>query len=128
MCVGGGGGSLSSLLPTPPRLPPRSSIAQVRRALKPNGVWYLADIAALDGVRANVADNPAAGTMLAFSTCLCMACAMSTPDGEGLGTLGFTIPVARRMWGGVGFADIRVVSEADNTRWFVVVAPGVSEG
>ena len=61
--------------------------------------------------------------MWAFSTCLCMACAMSSPDGEGLGTLGFSIPVARRMLGEAGFTDIEVVSEADNTRWFVVIAP-----
>lgn len=100
---------------------PKELIAQVRDALKPGGVWLLADIAGLEGTRRNVTHNPAAATMYAFSTTLCMCCALSTPDGEGLGTLGFPPSVARKMLvDGAGFDDVAVLHEADNTRWFRV--------
>ena len=53
--------------------------------------------------------NPGAATMWAFSTCLCMSCSLSEPGGAGLGTLGFTVPVARRMLGALDGAgdDLR---------------------
>lgn len=101
---------------------PSDLIAQVKRRLSPTGVWLLADIAGLPGVRANLKANPAAATMYAFSTCLCMSCALSEPGGEGLGTLGFSVPVATRMLGAQGFSDVKVLLEADNTRWFQVRA------
>ena len=93
----------------------------MRAALRPDGVWLLADIAGEDGVRANVRVNAAAATMFAFSTCLCMSCALSEPGGAGLGTLGFSVSVARemRVTDG-GFRAMRVLLEQDNTRWFEV--------
>ena len=51
---------------------------------------------------------------------LCMACSLSTKDGEGLGTLGFTVPVASQMTQSVGFENIRVILEEKNVRWFLV--------
>ena len=77
---------------------------------------------ARDGVRENVEHHPGAATMYAFSTCLCMACALSEPGGRGLGTLGFSERVAREMVLGRGlFTALRVVHEgSDNTRWFEV--------
>lgn len=100
---------------------PSALIAQVAKALKPDGKWLLADIASLEGTRQNVQNNPAAATMYAFSTCLCMACALSEPGGAGLGTLGFTENVAAKMLlEDAKFASLRVLHEADNTRWFEV--------
>ena len=49
-----------------------------------------------------------------------MACSLSTKDGEGLGTLGFTVPVASQMTQSVGFENIRVILEEKNVRWFLV--------
>lgn len=65
--------------------------------------------------------------MFAFSTCLCMSCSLSNPDkgdgkgnGKGLGTLGFTVPVARKLLREGGFEGIEVLHEYSNTRWFQV--------
>ena len=85
------------------------------------GVWLLADVAGEDGVRANVRANAAASTMLAFSTCLCMSCALSEEGGAGLGTLGFSTAVAKEMLGAGGFGRVRVLLEQDSTRWFEVM-------
>ncbi len=99
---------------------PSDLIRQVKSALSPTGTWLLADMLGEDGVRNNVCRNPGASTLYAFSTCLCMSCALSTKGGAGLGTLGFTVSVARRMLGEAGFSKIRVLEEYANTRWFEV--------
>ena len=100
---------------------PEQLVEEAAAALAPGGVWLLGDMAARDGVRENVERHPGAATMYAFSTCLCMACALSEPGGRGLGTLGFSERVAREMVLGRGlFTECRVLYEADNTRWFEV--------
>ena len=100
---------------------PEQLVEEAAAALSPSGVWLLGDMAARDGVRENVEQHPGAATMYAFSTCLCMACALSEPGGRGLGTLGFSERVAREMVLGRGlFTECRVLHEADNTRWFEV--------
>ena len=100
---------------------PEQLVEEAAAALAPGGVWLLGDMAARDGVRENVERHPGAATMYAFSTCLCMACALSEPGGRGLGTLGFSERVAREMVLGRGlFTECRVLHEADNTRWFEV--------
>jgi hypothetical protein len=49
-------------------------------------------------VRANISQNASAGgTYYTFLACLCMACALSTKGGVGMGTLGFSVPVAEKM-------------------------------
>jgi len=101
---------------------PSELIRQARAALKPGGVWILGDIASKATVRENITSNVAAGTQFAFSTCLCMACSLSTQDGAGLGTLGFTVPVAEKMLREGGFNSVRVIMETKkNTRWFEVM-------
>ena len=100
---------------------PEQLVEEAAAALAPGGKWLLGDMAARDGVRENVERHPGAATMYAFSTCLCMACALSEPGGRGLGTLGFSERVAREMVLGRGlFTELRVLHEADNTRWFEV--------
>jgi hypothetical protein len=63
---------------------------------------------------------PSAAAFLAISTCLCMSCALSVKDGTGLGTLGFSIPVAEKMLKEGGFEHVQVLLEKDNVRWFLV--------
>jgi len=99
---------------------PADLVRQVRKALAPGGTWLLADMAGRDGLRENVRHNPSAGLMLAFSTCLCMSCALSEEGGAGLGTLGFGVAVAKRMLSEAGFGSVRVLLEEANTRWFEV--------
>ena len=100
---------------------PVDLIQQVQRALKPGGVWILGDIPSRATVRENIEQNPKAATYLAFSTCLCMSCSMSTADGAGLGTLGFSVPVAQKMLRENGFSSVKVVLETPSSRWFQVM-------
>ena len=100
---------------------PAALIAQVKTALQPNhGVWLLADLPAQESVRANLAHIRAPDTYYGFSMCLCMSCGLSEPNGAGLGTLGFSIPVAQKLLTQGGFRDIQVLLEEDNARWFQV--------
>ena len=99
---------------------PAELIDQVRKAIKQNGTWLLADIPAEPTVRDNITKNATAGLYFAFSTCLCMSCSLSTKGGAGLGTLGFSIPVATKMLNAGGVNNVEVVLEKQNARWFVV--------
>ena len=99
---------------------PLSLRPQVRKRLSLHGVWLLADIKCEDGVSNNLRRNPAAKAMFAFSVCLCMSCALSEDGGAGLGTLGFSEPVARRMLAEGGFGSVSVLLEDGNTRWYEV--------
>lgn len=99
---------------------PVDLMRQVKRALKPDGVWLLADLQVCDTTRANVKQTAGASTLFAFSTCLCLACGTSTKQGLGLGTTGFSTTVAKRMLDEVGFSQVRVVLEEEGTRWFEV--------
>lgn len=98
---------------------PADLMRQVKLALKPDGVWLIADIQSFDTTRENIKMDGAA-TLFAFSTCLCLACGTSKKDGLGLGTLGFSTAVAHRMLGDAGFSRVRVVLEEEFTRWFEV--------
>src|SRR5215469_8676790 len=82
---------------------PEIVIAAIRKALKPDGTWIIADIHGQPTFEQNLADNPLAPLMYGFSVLCCMSSAMSEPDGLGLGTLGFPEPVARRMVAEAGF-------------------------
>jgi len=99
---------------------PAELIQQVRKALKPNGVWLLADIPAAPSLRESIETKPSSAVYLGFSVCLCMSCSLSTKDGAGLGTLGFTVPVAEQMLKAGGFSSVSVVFENDSVRWFRV--------
>jgi 2-polyprenyl-3-methyl-5-hydroxy-6-metoxy-1,4-benzoquinol methylase len=99
---------------------PMDLIRQVKVALKSSGMWLLADIPSAPSVRENLTQMPKPGTYFAISTCLCMSCSLSEKGGAGLGTLGFSIPVANKMLKEGGFASVEVLIEQDNARWFLV--------
>lgn len=82
---------------------PRQVIAAVRKALKDDGTYLIADINAKPTFEENVAENPMTAMMYGFSVLSCMASATSEPDGEGLGTLGFHEGLAREMATDAGF-------------------------
>ena len=86
---------------------PTPVIQAIYNALKPDGTWLIADIHSMPTFEENLEQNPLAPLMYGFSVMCCMSSAMSTPDGEGLGTLGFTEPVARRMVGSAGFSRFK---------------------
>ncbi|SRR5579875_184891 len=86
---------------------PETVIAAIRKALKRDGTWIIADIHGQPSFEENLRDNPLASLMYGFSVLCCMSSAMSEPDGAGLGTLGFPEPVARRMVSEAGFTRFK---------------------
>lgn len=86
---------------------PDSVIRAIRKALKPDGTWLIADINCLPTFEENLAANPFAHMWYGFSVLCCMSSALSEPGGAGLGTLGFTEPVARKMAADAGFTRFR---------------------
>ena len=75
----------------------------IRKAIKPDGTWLIADVHGQPTFEQNLKDNPLAPVMYGFSVLCCMSSALSEPGGLGLGTLGFPEPVARRMTAEAGF-------------------------
>jgi len=82
---------------------PTEILRAVRRSLRPDGTYLIADINARPTFEANLADNPMAAMMYGFSVMSCLSSALSQPGGAGLGTLGFSEPVAREMTRAAGF-------------------------
>jgi SAM-dependent methyltransferase len=82
---------------------PRDVIRAIRKALKDDGTYLIADIKAKPSYEENVSENPMAAMMYGFSVLSCMSSALSEPDGEGLGTLGFHPGLAREMTTDAGF-------------------------
>ena len=82
-------------------------IHAIRGALRDDGTWLIADIQSKPTFEENLAQNPMAGMMYAFSVMSCMSSALSEPGGAGLGTLGFTEELAREMTREAGFTRFR---------------------
>ena len=75
----------------------------IRKAIKRDGTWLIADVHGQPTFEQNLKDNPLAPVMYGFSVLYCMSSALSEPGGLGLGTLGLPEPVARKMTAGPGF-------------------------
>lgn len=86
---------------------PREMVQSIRRALRDDGTWLLVDIKAHDTFAENATKNPMASLMYGISIYSCMASALSEPGGEGLGTLGLSENLARRMAEDAGFTRFR---------------------
>jgi SAM-dependent methyltransferase len=76
-------------------------------ALRSDGTWLIADINCKATFEENLADNPLAQLLYGFSVLCCLSSSLSEPDGAGLGTLGFTEPLAQRMTAEAGFTRFR---------------------
>jgi len=82
---------------------PTRTIGAIRRSLAPDGTWFVADVHGHPTLAENLALGQVAGMFYGFSVICCMRSALSTPDGEGLGTLGFCEATAREMSREAGF-------------------------
>jgi ubiquinone/menaquinone biosynthesis C-methylase UbiE len=82
---------------------PQPLMRSVRKSLKLDGTWFIADINSKPSFEENLARNPMAAMMYGFSVLSCLSSSLSEPDGAGLGTLGFSEPVARQMTAAAGF-------------------------
>ena len=76
---------------------PGGVIGQIRRAIRDDGTWFVADIKAQPSYEENVAKNPMAAMMYGTSVLTCMSSALSEPGGLGLGTLGLHAELARQL-------------------------------
>jgi SAM-dependent methyltransferase len=82
---------------------PQSLLDAIYLALKDDGTFLCEDIRSFPSFEKNLQDNPLAGLLYGFSIMVCMSSSMSTPDGAGLGTLGFNEQVAAQMTSAAGF-------------------------
>lgn len=83
---------------------PDKVIEAIRRAIKTDGIWLIKDIKSYGDFRTDM-KNPFLAMMYGFSVTACMSSALSTPDGLGLGTLGFHPDVVAQMTREGGFSQ-----------------------
>lgn len=102
---------------------PQRMMEEIRAAIKPDGVWLLVDIKALDSFRENARKNPMASLMYGISVLSCMSSAMSEPGGEGLGTLGLSENKARAMATAAGFSRFRRLEIDHSVNAFYEIRP-----
>jgi 2-polyprenyl-3-methyl-5-hydroxy-6-metoxy-1,4-benzoquinol methylase len=88
---------------------PDLAAAAIRRAIKPDGVWFIVDIEASAEFEENLA-NPLAPLMYGYSIATCMASSASTPDGLALGTVGLPEPKMRELVTAAGFSRFQRVA------------------
>jgi 2-polyprenyl-3-methyl-5-hydroxy-6-metoxy-1,4-benzoquinol methylase len=102
---------------------PTQVLGAIRKAIKEDGVYLIADINAKPTYEENAADNPMAALMYGFSVLSCMSSATSEPDGEGLGTLGFHEAVARDKTSAAGFTKFKVQDFGNPLNMYYEVRP-----
>ena len=102
---------------------PTDMMRRIRQAIKPDGVWLLVDIKALDTFEENARKNPMASLMYGISVLSCMSSALSEADGEGLGTLGLSENKARAMTDTAGFTRFRKLDIDHSVNAFYEVRP-----
>ena len=95
----------------------------IRASLADDGTWLLVDIKAHDTLELNVTKNPMASLLYGISVLSCMSSAMSTPDGEGLGTLGLPAAKAEDMARAAGFSFFERLDVEHNINAFYEIRP-----
>jgi 2-polyprenyl-3-methyl-5-hydroxy-6-metoxy-1,4-benzoquinol methylase len=102
---------------------PGGVIRQIRRAIRDDGTWFVADIKAQPSYEANVEKNPMAAMMYGTSVLTCMSSALSEPGGLGLGTLGLHTDLARKLAEAAGFTRFESLDLGHPVNAFYVVKP-----
>lgn len=102
---------------------PTEMMKTIRRALKDDGRWLLVDIKAHDSLELNVTKNPMASLLYGISVLSCMSSAMSSPDGEGLGTLGLPASKAEDMARAAGFQHFTRLDVDHSVNAFYEIRP-----
>lgn len=102
---------------------PTEMMRTIRESLKEDGTWLLVDIKAHDSLEMNVTKNPMASLLYGVSVLSCMSSAMSTTDGEGLGTLGLSSSKAQNMARAAGFTSFAQLPIEHSVNAFYEVRP-----
>jgi len=82
--------------------------AAVRKAMKPDGLWFIVDINCADTYEGNL-ENPLGGMFYGMSILACMSSSASTPDGLALGTVGLPESKMRELVLKAGFGSFERV-------------------
>jgi len=83
-------------------LDPLTAMRAIRAAIKPDGSWLIVDINGMSTPEENY-EHPLGGFLYSISVLDCLACSTCEEGGQGLGTLGFPEPIARKMVAEAGF-------------------------
>jgi len=102
---------------------PAQMMQAIRGAITGDGTWLLVDIKAHDTFAMNVKKNPMAPLMYGISVLSCMSSALSTQDGAGLGTLGFSEATAEKMANAAGFTHFRRLDVEHAVNAFYEIRP-----
>ena len=102
---------------------PADLLRAIRRALKEDGAWLCSDIRSFPTFEQNLAEHPLASLLYGFSVTVCMSASLSTPDGAGLGTLGFNEEVARSMAAEAGFTRFTTLDYGNAINSFYDIRP-----
>lgn len=102
---------------------PEEAAAAIRRAIKPDGAWLIADINGQPTFEDNLGKNPLARMMYAMSIMSCMSSSMSEEGGAGLGTLGLPEPAMRELVSAGGFTRFRRLDLPHPVNAFYEVRP-----
>ena len=85
---------------------PDEAAAAIRRAIKPDGIWFIADVNGAETFEENL-KNPMAPMFYAASVFSCLSSGLSEPGGAGLGTLGLPEPRMKELVERAGFTRFR---------------------
>jgi len=85
---------------------PHREAASIRRAIKEDGVWFIADVNCAPTFEENL-KNPMAPGLYAASVLQCLPAGLSEPGGAGLGTLGLPEPKMKELVERAGFTRFR---------------------
>ena len=101
---------------------PDLAMAAIREAIAMDGVWLAKEIRSSPDWQKN-RRNPVLAMMFAASVSTCMASAMSTPDGMGLGTLGLDPATLAEMATAAGFTRFVQHEVDDPTNLYYDIRP-----
>ena len=102
---------------------PAAAMAGIRRAIRADGAWLIADIKSYGSYEENVAENPMAAMMYGTSVMTCMSSALSEPGGAGLGTLGLHAGLLEEMVGAAGFRSFETLDVGHPVNAFYLARP-----
>lgn len=88
---------------------PDQMASTIRTAMKPDGVWFIADMNGEPTFEDNLRDNSMAARQYSRSIFDCLASSMCEPDSVGYGTLGLPEPAMKQLAEDAGFTRFRRV-------------------
>lgn len=102
---------------------PEQALAAIRRSIKSDGLFLIADIKGLGAPAKNIEGLPMASLMYGFSVLCCMSSGLSQEGGLGLGTLGFHAEVAEKMVHEAGFTQFEPLDWESHMNAYYLVRP-----